>query len=84
MQHLKQQTQNCIKQDDKKLLEQLKTGFKITINWNKYIAEMRDQSKANNLNYLIDPAFNKVNRSFVLSVKMKKMEYLFQSIMLQS
>ena len=45
---------------------------------------MRDQSKANNLNYLIDPAFNKVNRSFVLSLKMKKMEYLFQSIMLQS
>ena len=48
------------------------------------MAEMRDQSKANNLNYLIDPAFNKVNRSFVLSLKMKKMEYLFQSIMLQS
>ena len=45
---------------------------------------MRDQSKVNNLNYLIDPAFNKVNKSFVLSLKMKKMEYLFQSIMLQS
>ena len=28
---------------------------------------MTSQAKTNNLNYLIDPTFNKVNRIFVLS-----------------
>ena len=35
--------------------------------WNKYRSEMTNQTKTNNLNYLIDPIFNKVNRFFVLS-----------------
>ena len=30
---------------------------------------MANQAKTNNLNYLIDPTFNKVNRLFVLSFK---------------
>ena len=51
--------------DDNKLLEQLKTGFKKTIKWNKYRSEMTSQTKTNNLNYLIDSTFTKVNR-FVL------------------
>ena len=54
-------------QDDNKLLEQLKTGFKRTITWNKYRSEMSNQTKNNNLNYLIDPTFTNVNRLFVLS-----------------
>ena len=37
-------------QDDKKLLDQLKTGFKRTIKWNKYRSEMTNQAKTNNLN----------------------------------
>ena len=41
-------------ENDKKLLEQLKTGFKRTIKWNKYRSEMTNQTKNNNLNYLID------------------------------
>ena len=48
-------------ENDKRLLEQLRTGFKKTIKWNKH------QTKSNNLNYFIDPTFNKVNRLFVLS-----------------
>ena len=52
-------------EDDNKLLEQLKTGFKRTIKWNKYRSKMSNQTKTNNLNYLIDPTFTKVNR-FVL------------------
>ena len=52
---------------DKEFLEQLKTGFKKTIKWNKYRSEMTNQAKTNNLNYLIDPTFNKVNRLSVLS-----------------
>ena len=56
-------------QDDNKLLEQLKTGFKRTIKWNKYRSEMTNQVKTNNSNYMIDPTFGKVNRLFVLSFK---------------
>ena len=51
----------------KTLLEQLRTGFKRTIKWNKYRSEMTNQTQNNNLNYLIDPTFTKVNRLFVLS-----------------
>ena len=53
--------------NDKKLLEQLKSGFKRTVKWNKYRSQMTIQSNNNNLNYLIDPTFTKVNRLFVLS-----------------
>ena len=53
--------------DDNNFLEQLKSGFKRTIKWNKYRSEMTNQTKNNNLNYLIDPTFNKINRLFVLS-----------------
>ena len=49
-------------ENDKTLLEQLRTGFKRTIKWNKYRSEMTNQTQNNNLNYLIDPTFTKVNR----------------------
>ena len=55
------------KENDIKLLEQLKTGFKRTIKWNKYRSQMSIQNNNNNLNYLIDPTFTNVNRLFVLS-----------------
>ena len=55
------------KDDDTKLLEQLKRGFKRTIKWSKYRSQMTIQSKNRNLNYLIDRTFTNVNRSFVLS-----------------
>ena len=54
-------------QNHNKLLEQLKTGFKRTIKWNKYRSKMSNQTKNNNLNYLIDTTFTNVNRLFVLS-----------------
>ena len=53
-------------EDDNKLLEQLKTGFKGTIKWNKHRSEMSNQTKNNNLNYLIDPTFTNVNRLFII------------------
>ena len=55
------------KENDIKLLEQLKTGFKRTIKWNKYRSQMTIQPQNNSLNYLIDPTFTNVNRLFVLS-----------------
>ena len=54
-------------ENDNKLLEQLKAGFKKTIKWNKCRSEMSNQTKNNNLNYLIDPTFTNANRLFVLS-----------------
>ena len=54
-------------ENDKKLLEQFRTGFKRTIKWNNYRSEMTNQTKNNNSNYLIDPTFTKVNRLFILS-----------------
>ena len=54
-------------ENDKILLEQLRTGFKITIKWNKYWSEMTNQTQNNNLDYLINSTFTKVNRLFVLS-----------------
>ena len=55
------------KENNIKLLEQLKTGFKKTIKWNKYRSQMSIQNNNNNLNYLIDPTFTNVSRLFVLS-----------------
>ena len=56
-------------ESDNKLLQQLKTGFKRTIKWNKYRSEMSNQTRNNNSNYLIDPTFTNVNRLFVLSLE---------------
>ena len=55
------------KENDIKLLEKLKSGFKRTIKWNKCRSQMTIQNNNNNLNYLIDQTFTNVNRLFVLS-----------------
>ena len=58
---------SLLTENNKKLLEQLKSGFKITVNWNKYRSQMIIQSSNSNLNYLIDPAFTEFKKLFVLS-----------------
>ena len=45
-------------------LEQLKSGFHRTVKWNKYRSQMTIQPQNDNLIYLIDPTFTKVNRMF--------------------
>ena len=54
-------------QENAKILRQLKTGFKIAINWNTYQSESTLQTRNGYLNYSIDPRFQGVNRLFVLS-----------------
>ena len=54
-------------QDNAKLLQQLKSGFKRTINWNKYESSVKTFAQNRYLNYLINPSFQGVNRLFVLS-----------------
>ena len=59
------------KENDIKLLEKLKSGFKRIIKWNKYRSQMTIQNNNSNLNYLIDPTFTIANRLFVLSFERK-------------
>ena len=54
-------------EDNAKLLEKLKSGFKRTINCNKYQTKATIQPQNKYLDYLIDPSFQGVNRFFVLS-----------------
>ena len=54
-------------QDNAKLLPQLKSGFKRTIRWNKYLAKPELLAKNQNLNHLIELNFQGVNRVFVLA-----------------
>ena len=53
-------------QDNAKLLLQLKSGFKKTINWNKYLSKPVLLARNSNLNHLIEPSFQGVNRLFAL------------------
>ena len=52
-----------------KLLKQLESGFKRTINWNKYLAKTTNQAWNSYLDYIIDPSFQGANRLFVLFFK---------------
>ena len=55
------------KDNEIKLLTNLKSGFKREIIWNKYRSQMTTEAINNNLNILIDPTFTNVNRLFVLA-----------------
>ena len=50
-----------------KLLPQLKSGFKKTISWYEYLSKPELLSQNLNLNHLIEPSFQGVNRLFVLA-----------------
>ena len=55
------------KDDEIKLLTNLKSGFMREIIWNKYRSQMSTEAINNNFNILIDPIFTNVNRLFVLA-----------------
>ena len=54
-------------QDNAKLLQQLKSGFKRVINWNKYLSKPELLAQNPSLNRLVEPSFQGVNRLFVLA-----------------
>ena len=54
-------------QENTKFLQQLKSGFKRVINWNKYLSKPELLARNPNLNHLIEPSFQGVNRLFVLA-----------------
>ena len=55
------------KQENAKLLQQLKSGFKSVIHWNKYLSKPELLRRNSNLNHLVKPSFQGVNRVFVLA-----------------
>ena len=54
-------------EENAKLLQQLKSGFKRVINWNKYLSKPESLGRNPNLNHLVDPSFQGINRLFVLA-----------------
>ena len=52
-------------QDSSKLLHQLKSGFKRVINWNTYLLKPEILRRNPNLNHLVEPSFQGVNKLFV-------------------
>ena len=53
-------------QDNAKLLQKLKSGFKRAINRNRYQSDSKIYARNQYLNRLVDPGFQGVNRLFVL------------------
>ena len=56
-------------QENTKFLQQLKSGFKRVINWNKYLSKPELLAQNPNLNHLVEPNLQGVNRLFVLALE---------------
>ena len=54
-------------QENTKFLQQLQSGFKRVINWNKYLSKPELLAQNPNLNHLVEPSFQGINRLFVLA-----------------
>ena len=54
-------------QENTKFFQQLKSGFKRVINWNKYLSKPELLAQNPNLNHLVEPSFQGINRLFVLA-----------------
>ena len=53
-------------QENDKLIQQLKSGFKRTVNWKKYLSKPELLAQNPNLNHLVEASFQGVNRHFAL------------------
>ena len=51
------------------LLQQLKSGFKRVINWNKYLWKQELWAHNSNVNHFVKPSFQRINRLFVLALE---------------
>ena len=54
-------------QENTKFFQQLKSGFKRVISWNKYSSQPELLAQNPNLNHLVEPSFQGINRLFVLA-----------------
>ena len=63
-------------QDNARLLQELESGFKTTINWNKYQSDPKTYAQNRYLNYLVDS-------SLYYLLKIKMVEHHIQNIIFQ-
>ena len=70
-------------QDNAKLLQELQSGFKRTVDWSKYQSDPKSYTQNQYLDHLVDPSFQGASRLFVLSLKMKMVEHHTQNIIVQ-
>ena len=54
------------------MLQQLNSAFQRIISWNKYLSKPKLLAQNPNLNHLVEPSFQEVNRLFVLAFEMEK------------
>ena len=67
-------------QDNAKLLQQFKSGFKKTINWSKYETNVKTFAQNRYFNHLINPTFQGVNRRlFVLPLENEGQRKLYST-----
>ena len=71
------------KDDEIKLLTNLKSGFTREIIWNKYRSQMSTEATNNNLNILIDPTFTNVNRLLFWRIKLLMIDNRFLNFIYQ-
>ena len=57
-------------QDNAKLLTQLKSDLKRTTTWNKYLSKPELLAENRNLNHLVEPSFQGINRLFFWHLQM--------------
>ena len=53
-------------QDNSKLFQQLKSGFRRVISWKKYLSKPELLAESPNLNHLVDPSHQGINMFFIL------------------
>ena len=70
-------------QDNAKLFQQLKPGFKRTVKWKKYQSDPKTYLKKRYLNHLVDPSFQGVTDFLYYLVKTKMIEYHIQTVIFQ-
>ena len=56
-------------QDNARLLQQVKYGFKRIIYWKKYLSKPELLAQNPSLNHLVEPSFQGINRIFILAFK---------------
>ena len=71
-------------EDNTKLLQQLKSGFKRIIHWNQFQSKVTILEPNPYLDYLIGPSFQGVDRLFVLPFENTKIEKYAQGIIFQT
>ena len=67
-------------QDNVILLKQLESGFKRSINWNKYQSKIADQAQNKHLDFLTDPEFQGLNMFFYYHLKVRMFEKVTSNI----